>query len=616
MRQRLAFIFLVSVGLLAAAGWSLPPQGQTGDQERGYPLPGVSWVQAAEVSAEASSLTPPADTGAYPIVLLETNYVTFEPGQKLQLRMSSYPNGWVWPVTLYLYRQDRTTGAKEYYSVRTAAFQAQPRDLFGTGTEPLPVYLPTLQDFVLFGSASDGATDGFGLDGALGPSFTAPSTPGLFQFVLEVRDAEGRRVLARSNAMYSFVTQTVEVSGAITSNTTWQASKAYRLRDFVAVRNATLTIEPGTVIYGGDPRATLFITRGAKIMADGTAMRPIIFTSPNRVGRRAQRDWGSLVLLGNAPINEPGGQAYLEGLPSQPDYAFGGNDPHDSSGVLRYVRLEFGGFEIEANQEINGLTCAGVGDGTVIDYLQVHYNKDDGVEFFGGTVNAKHLLLVAAADDGVDTDLGYQGKIQWVVILDAASNDEPDSNVAFESDNHPQNFDLTPRTRYQIYNVTAVAPPVSAGGKGLYGARLRRGTAGSYHNIIITGSQFAPVTIESTQSQNLAGSELIFDNSILSGNFADAAFKSGSNPAFVRKFLFEDMKFNRNLEPRLTLGSWSAIKLLYPNLEPLADSPALDASFIKTPPDDGFFDTNVTCIGGVCPGDNWILTGWAVFSDN
>lgn len=614
MRQRLAFIFLVSVGLWAATGWSLPPQGQTGDQERGFPLPGVSWVQAAEVSAAASSL--PAPTEAYPIVLLETNYYTFEPGQKLQLRMSSYPNGWVWPVSLYLYRQDRTTGAKEYYSVRSGAFQSQPQDLFGTANEPLPVYLPALEDFVLFGSASDGSEEGFGFDGALGPSFTAPSTPGLFQFVLEVRDAQGRRVLAQSNAMYSFVTQTVEVSGIITSNTTWQASKAYRLRDFVAVRNATLTVEPGTVIYGGDPRATLFVTRGAKIIADGTAMRPIIFTSPNRVGRRAQRDWGSLVLLGNAPINEPGGQAYLEGLPSQPDYAFGGNDPHDSSGVLRYVRLEFGGYEIEANQEINGLTCAGVGDGTVIDYVQVHYNKDDGVELFGGTVNAKHLLLVAAADDGVDTDLGYQGKIQWVVILDAATNDEPDSNVAFESDNHPQNFDLTPRTRYQIYNVTAVAPPVNAGGKGLYGARIRRGTAGSYHNIIITGSQFAPVTIESSQSQNLAGTELIFDNSILHGNFADAAFKSGSNPAFTRKFLFEDMKFNRNVDPQLKLGAWNPVKLFYPNLEPMVDSAALDASFIKTPPDDGFFDTHVSCIGGVCPGDNWVLSGWAVFSDN
>lgn len=614
MRRYLGF-FLATFGLAALTGWAVPPQPPEG-LERGVTLPGVSWVQAAEISADGASLTAPEDPQAYPIVLLETNYYTFEPGQKLQLRVSLYPNGWVWPVTLYLYRQDRTTGAKEYYSVHTGSFQSQPRDLFGTADQPLPVYLPSLQDFVLFGSASDGTENGFGLDGALGPSFTAPSNPGLFQFVMEVRDAEGRRVLAKSNAMYSFVTQTVEVSGAITTNTTWQASKAYRLRDFVAVRNATLTVEPGTVIYGGDPRATLFITRGAKIVADGTAMRPIIFTSPNRVGRRAQRDWGSLVLLGKAPINEPGGQAYLEGLPSQPDYAFGGTDPHDSSGVLRYVRLEFGGFEIEANQEINGLTLAGVGDGTLIDYLQVHYNKDDGVEFFGGTVNAKHLLLVAAADDGVDTDLGYQGKIQWVVILDSPTNDEPDSNVAFESDNHPQNFDLTPRTRYQIYNVTAIAPPVSAGGKGLYGARIRRGAAGLYHNIIITGSQYAPVTIESTQSQNLAGTELIFDNSILYGNFADNAFKSGSNPAFTRKFLFEDMKFNRNVNPQLRLGSWDPTKLLGPNLEPLPDSPALDANFIKTPPDDGFFDTNVSCIGGVCPGDNWVLTGWATFSDN
>ncbi|MCS7181491.1 MAG: hypothetical protein NZ869_00005, partial [Thermoanaerobaculum sp.] len=310
-------------------GWGGPPQGKLDQWEVLLtPPPGSFWAEPAWVQVEDLGAAPTTTSTNYPIVLLETNYYTFEPGQKLQLRVSMDPNGWVWPVTLYLYRQDRNTGAKEYYSLRTGAFQTQPRDLFGSETTPTPVYLPKLEDFVLFGSAADGTQDGFGVNGALGPSFVAPSTPGLFQFVLEVRDAAGRRLLARSNAMYSFVTQTVEVSGAITSNTTWVNTRAYRLRDFVAVRNATLTIEPGTVIYGGDPRATLFITRTARIMAEGTVMRPIVFTSPNRVGRRAQRDWGSLVLLGNAPINEPGGQAYLEGLPSQPDYAYGGTDPN------------------------------------------------------------------------------------------------------------------------------------------------------------------------------------------------------------------------------------------------------------------------------------------------
>ncbi|MCX7895249.1 MAG: hypothetical protein N2447_04740, partial [Thermoanaerobaculum sp.] len=129
-------------------------------------------------------------------------------------------------------------------------------------------------------------------------------------------------------------------------------------------------------------------------------------------------------------------------------------------------------------------------------------------------------------------------------------------------------------------------------------------------------SQYAPVSVESTQSLNLAGSELIFDNSILFGNFADAAFRSGSNPAATRQFLFQTMKWNRNVDPKLALGALTPLTLLYPNLEPLPDSPALDLNYVKTPPDDKFFDTNVTCIGGVCPGDNWVLSGWAVFSDN
>ena len=131
---------------------------------------------------------------------------------------------------------------------------------------------------------------------------------------------------------------------------------------------AVLTIEPGTVIYGGDTRATLFIQRGAKIMADGTDRRPIVFTSPQRVGSRAQLDWGSLVVLGNAPINVAVGTAFLEGLPSTPGYNYGGTNAADSSGVLRYVRLEFGGFPIATDREINGLTLGGVGSGTVIDH--------------------------------------------------------------------------------------------------------------------------------------------------------------------------------------------------------------------------------------------------------
>jgi hypothetical protein len=325
------------------------------------------WVQRAiATKAELAALSADESMTGHPVALIETNYYSILAGEKLQVRISTDTNTWAGPATLYLYRQNRTTGAKEFYNIASGGFLpvGETADLFGSvAGGPVAIVVPTLSDFVLFGAAADGTDNGWGIDGALGASITAPATAGLFQMVLELRDGLGKRVLARSNAMYSFVTGFVDVNGTIAADTTWTADKSYVLHDYVGVApGATLTIEPGTVVYGGDGRATLFVARGAKIMADGTAMRPIIMTSPKLVGQRAQRDWGALVLLGNAPINEPGGEAVLEGLPSEAPYRFGGNDPHDSSGVVRYVRIEFGGFEIAANQEINGLTCGGVGD--------------------------------------------------------------------------------------------------------------------------------------------------------------------------------------------------------------------------------------------------------------
>ncbi|HUP66043.1 MAG TPA: hypothetical protein VM557_12275 [Thermoanaerobaculia bacterium] len=603
-------LVLMAVGAFAA------PRHPLG--RHGLPAPAAPWITVASpaLAGIASSATLPAIPNR-PIVLLETNYYTYLPGDSIELRITTHPNGYSGAVTLYLYRENRSTGERLFYNLpQRGLMPTGVSDLFGAPGSPVPILVPDLADFVLFGSASSGSQIGWGLQGALGEAIpVAAGSTGLYQWVVEIRDPAGKRVISRSNAMFSHVEQTVAVSGTITSSTTWTADRRYVLNDFVGVAEpAVLTIQPGTVIYGGDPRASLFIRRGAKIVAEGTERRPVVFTSAQKVGERAQRDWGSLIVLGRAPINEAGGQGFMEGLPSQAEYAFGGTDSNDSSGVLRFVRLEFGGFEIEANQEINGLTLAGVGRGTVVDYVQVLHNKDDAFEFFGGTVNASHLISVAAADDSIDWDLGYQGNIQFVAVVKRAANDENDGNIIIEGDGHPQNAGNTPLSNPRLYNVTGYG--TGRMDVGAYGNVLRRGTAGKIHNLIVMNSRRAPVTIRNDSTfAHAASGELVFDNSILFGDFSDAAFGSSDSAQQTRTFLFDTMKWNRNVDPLLAAGAPSQIRTLMPDLTPLPGSPALDADYVAIPPDDGFFK-RVDFIGAVGPGDDWILSGWAVFSDN
>ena len=580
----------------------------------------AQWARRAPLSAavfdEAVQQASLAETnGVRPVVLLETNYYTFVPGDPLQLRVTVDPNGFGAPVTMYLYWENRVTGERRYYNAAGSQLSAGiQQDLFGTAAAPVPVFVPSLRDFVLLGTA-DSAPLSWGVAGALGGSITVPSNQtGLYQFVFELRDAAGKRVLARSNAMYSYLTGSVDVSGTITSSQTWTSDKRYVLHQFVGVQGpAVLTIQPGTVIYGGDGQATLFIQRGAKILAEGTERRPIIFTSAQKTGSRAQKDWGSLVLLGDAPINVAGGQAFLEGLPSQPQYSYGGANAADSSGVLKYIRLEFGGFEIATNQEINGLTLGGVGSGTVIDYIEVLHNKDDCVEWFGGIARAKHILGINCADDALDTDFGTQMMVQYAAFIKRGDYDEGDSNTFAEADNDANGSAAAPLSHPNVYNVTAVR---AANANGNYGAVLRRNTAGEYRNVISFGTKNAPVNLrDSATVTNANNGLLVLDNSILFGDFSDAAFPGRADGGQSRTFVFETNKRNRNVDPLLAIGTPTVIKTLLPDLSPLANSPALDADFVAHPPDNGFFD-QVDFIGAVGPGQNWILSGWATFSDN
>ncbi|MEM9261978.1 MAG: hypothetical protein AAGA22_00220 [Pseudomonadota bacterium] len=193
---------------------------------------------------------------------------------------------------------------------------------------------------------------------------------------------------------------------------------------------AVLTIESGVTLFGNTGQDYLVVNRGSDIFANGTAQNPIVFTSEADLRGtqpdpdQADGEWGGIVILGSAPNNRClSGSAYgtdtcqqrIEGV-SSPDALYGGDDVNDSSGVLRYVQVKYAGFELTPDNELNGIAFGSVGDGTVVEYIQVHNNADDGVEFFGGTVNAKYLVLTGNGDESIDTDNGYQGAIQYVIV--------------------------------------------------------------------------------------------------------------------------------------------------------------------------------------------------------
>jgi hypothetical protein len=317
----------------------------------------------------------------------------------------------------------------------------------------------------------------------------------------------------------------------ITTNTTWTAANRYLLKGFVYVRSgATLTIEAGTVILGDkDSKGTLIIEPGAKIMAVGTAARPIVFTSNQAKGSRNYGDWGGLIIAGNAPTNSVvnGVRPTIEGGPTT-QYGSAYVNPAnptavaDNSGMLQYVRIEFGGVALSPNNEVNGLTLAGVGNGTTIDHIQVSYSGDDSFEWFGGTVNAKYLVSLRCFDDDFDTDNGYSGNVQYGISLRDPLQADQSGSKAFESDNDASATANLPQTSAVFSNMTLVGPilnPTAPSYSPQYtaGAHIRRNSAQSIMNSVFMGFPTNLLYDGSPTAANVASGAARFKNNIVAG---------------------------------------------------------------------------------------------------
>ena len=406
----------------------------------------------------------------------------------------------------------------------------------------------------------------------------------------------------------------IPLQGDITTNTTLTSNNTYLLKGFVRVQSgATLTIEPGTIIYGeNSSQGTLIIKPGGKIIADGTVNAPIVFTSeftkPGASRTPTYGDWGGVIILGNAPINVPGGTTAIEG----PGDSYGGNNPDDNSGILRYVRIEYPGIAFSLNNEINGLTCGGVGRGTILDYIQVSYSGDDSFEWFGGTVNAKHLIAYRGWDDDFDTDFGFSGKLQFLVgFRDPAIADQSQSN-GFESDNDGTGSSNTPLTSPEWFNVTLVGP-ISAPGaniNSLYrrGMHLRRNSQNKIANAVILGWPTG-ILLESTGTINGAvnGNNYVKNSVIVQST--KALDTARSNGTFIIDNWFAT---NMNGTIYSAVGEVQMVdpfNLSLPKATLQNGSPLLAGGAV--PPADGFFDQTATFKGAFGTTD-W-TAGWSRF---
>lgn len=294
-----------------------------------------------------------------------------------------------------------------------------------------------------FKSSAVNATGGTAIvktDGAAGSvsgtivvSFTAGTTTGAGSVVLTITDNEDRVESATVVISIEGV-PTVSVTSNISGNVTWETGKIYILEGRISVLSgATLTIQPGVIVKGregSESNATaLIIARGGKLYAEGTATSPIIFTSVSDQIIPGQIEspnldptinglWGGLLILGKAPISADAEAMQIEGIPpSDLNGLYGGTDPADNSGTIRYVSIRHGGANIGEGNEINGLTLGGVGSGTVVENIEIVSNQDDGIEWFGGTVNVKNVIVWNTGDDAIDTDQSWGGTLDNFIML-------------------------------------------------------------------------------------------------------------------------------------------------------------------------------------------------------
>jgi hypothetical protein len=419
------------------------------------------------------------------------------------------------------------------------------------------------------------------------------------------------------------------LTGQVAGTRTLSRDTVYTIVGYIEIQaGAQLVVPSGTTLLSDlatrgsivTQRCTASLPSG-KLVVQGTASAPVIFR-PATTAARTRGQAGGIVLHGCAPINQP--VAVSEGV----NQAYGGTNPNDSSGEIRYLRIEFGGVKVTPDNEINGLTMAGVGNGTIIEHVQAHFIADDGFEWFGGTVNAKWLLSTGNDDDNLDCDFGWNGTVQFFVAI----QDRNLANRGAECDNDANSSANTPQTSPTVWNATFIGAGVErANSETNDGVYIRRNAAGTFRNLVVANFGNAGIVIDGTGSQaNLASGALVIDNALFFGNqciqvascqgaadpvLGNIVFRGGASSSYHQTGVAAAWAGKTIVEadPQFTAVDFgNPINGTAPDIRPRTGSLALAGENAATPTGSGV-DASARFLGAFSAADNWI-GGWTTWA--
>lgn len=459
-------------------------------------------------------------------------------------------------------------------------------------------------------------------------------------------DGEKEIVIINGGGTGSNTGKRVELSGRITKDTTLRKGDENILKGFVYItKGVTLTIEKGAVVkgaYTGTDVAALCITRGGKIMAEGTQDEPIVFTSGNPNPQSG--DWGGIVICGTARVNQTfngtlgifemeGGinNAQGDALGGAGDAAFPTPNDADNSGKMRYVRIEYAGYAYQPDKELNSLTFVAVGSGTTIDHIQVLRAKDDAYEWFGGTVNCSYIIACKTQDDDLDTDNGYNGSVQFALVVRDSLIADVSRSEGMESDNNSTGATVTPQTKAVFTNITLIGPRATLNnfGNSLYlaGAQIRRNSSISIFNSAILGwptGILIDAGLGRPTDLNIQDSSLRIRSTIIAGcnvpikYTVSASAPTGASDATITSW-FTTAYHGNSILPAVEDARYTRpFDYTNPDFQPFGTSPLNSGANFTDPLIAGRSGiTTVAFRGGVGPsgeGANW-YKGWTRFSN-